>query len=150
MTERYLEDLKVGDRFQSAPYTVTEEAIIRFATEFDPQPFHLDADVARKSLFKGLSASGWHTAAIAMRLYVTCGINFAGGSIGMGVDEMRWPTPVRPGDILTAEIEILDARASRSKPEHGIVQIRNVMTNQRGEVVLTWKASALVRRRMRG
>jgi acyl dehydratase len=147
MTELYLEDLHVGDRFESDTFEVTEENIIQFAREFDPQAFHLDAKAAEQSVFKGLSASGWHTAAMTMRLFVTGGLRLAGGSVGMGVDELRWPRPVRPGDTLRLETEIVDVRASRSKPERGIIRIRNVTTNQHGEVVQTFLAHVMVRRR---
>jgi acyl dehydratase len=146
MSQRYLEDLKAGDRFKSGTYKVTEEQIVSFAREFDPQPFHLDPAVARQPMFKGLIASGWHTAAITMRLFVQT-LNFAEGAIGLGVDELRWPNAVRPGDVLQVETEIVDLRESRSKPSHGIVRIRNVTTNQRAEVVQTMFASALVLRR---
>ena len=146
MSQRYFEDLKAGDRFKSGTYKVTEEQIISFAREFDPQPFHLDPAVARQTMFKGLIASGWHTAAITMRLFVRT-LNFAEGAIGLGVDELRWPNAVRPGDVLQVETEIVDLRESRSKPSRGIVRIRNVTTNQRGEVVQTMFASALVLRR---
>ena len=146
MSQRYFEDLKAGDRFKSGTYKVTEEQIVSFAREFDPQPFHLDPAVARQTMFKGLIASGWHTAAITMRLFVQT-LNFAEGVIGLGVDELRWPNAVRPGDVLQVETEIVDLRESRSKPSHGIVRIRNVTANQRGEVVQTMFASALVLRR---
>jgi acyl dehydratase len=146
MSQRYFEDLKAGDRFKSGTYKVTEEQIVSFAREFDPQPFHLDPAVARQTMFKGLIASGWHTAAITMRLFVQT-LNFAEGAIGLGVDELRWPNAVRPGDVLQVETEIVDLRESRSKPSQGIVRIRNVTTNQRGEVVQTMFASALVLRR---
>src|SRR5438132_1924808 len=146
MSQRYFEDLKAGDRFKSGTYKVTEEQIVSFAREFDPQPFHLDPAVARQTMFKGLIASGWHTAAITMRLFVQT-LNFAEGAIGLGVDELRWPNAVRPGDVLQVETEIVDFRESRSKPSHGVVRIRNVTTNQRGEVVQTMFASALVLRR---
>ncbi len=149
MSQRYFEDLKAGDRFKSGTYKVTEEQIISFGREFDPQPFHLDAALARQTMFKGLIASGWHTAAITMRLFVQT-LNFAEGAIGLGVDELRWPNAVRPGDVLQVETEIVDLRESRSKPSHGIVRIRNVTTNQRGEVVQTMFASALVLRRSDG
>jgi acyl dehydratase len=145
MKERYFEDLKAGDRFKSATYKVSEEQIISFAREFDPQPFHLDLAVAEKSIFKGLAASGWHTAAITMRLFVQT-LNFAEGAIGLGVDELRWPNAVRPDNVLQVETEIVDLRLSRSKPTHGIVRLRNVTTNQRGETVQTMTASALVLR----
>ena len=146
MQERYFEDLKVGDRFKSATYKVSQEQIVSFAREFDPQPFHLDATVARQTMFEELIASGWHTAGITMRLFVQT-LNFAEGAIGLGVDELRWPTAVKPGDVLQVETEIVDLRESRSKPSHGIVRIRNVTTNQRGEIAQTMMASALVLRR---
>src|SRR5205807_1822083 len=147
MKQHYFEDLKAGDRFRSETYKVSEEQIISFAREFDPQPFHLDQTVARQTMFKGLIASGWHTAAITMRLFVKT-LNFAEGAVGLGVDELRWPTAVKPGDELQVETEIVDLRESRSKPSHGIVRIRNVTTNQRGEVVQTMTASALVLRKV--
>jgi acyl dehydratase len=143
MSQRYFEDLKAGDRLKSATYQVSEEQLISFAREFDPQPFHLDAAVADQTMFKGLIASGWHTAAITMRLFVQT-LNFAEGAIGLGVDELRWPNAVRPGDRLQVETEIIDLRVSRSKPSHGVVRLRNVTTNQRGEIVQTMMASALV------
>src|SRR6267143_3730260 len=125
MSERYFDDLTQGDRFKSATYEVTEEQLISFAREFDPQPFHLNAAVADQTMFKGLIASGWHTAAITMRLFVQT-LNFAEGAIGLGVDELRWPNPVRPDDVLQVETEIVDLRLSRSKPNHGIIRLRNV------------------------
>ena len=146
MSQRYFEDLKAGDRLKSATYQVSEEQLISFAREFDPQPFHLDAAVADQTMFKGLIASGWHTAAITMRLFVQT-LNFGEGAIGLGVDELRWPNAVRPGDRLQVETEIIDLRVSRSKPGHGVVRLRNVTTNQRGEIVQTMMASALVSRR---
>ena len=149
-SERYLEDLKVGDRFQSGSFTVTEAAIVEFARDFDPQPFHLDPIAAKKSIFGGIVASGWHTAAIAMRLYVTSDLNLAGGSIGLSVSELQWPKPVRPGDTLQAEIETLSVRPSRSKPDRGIVEFRTVTKNQNGEVAVTWTALALVWSRTAG
>ena len=147
MSELYLEDLHVGDRFGSDTIEVTQESIIAFAREFDPQQFHLDAKVAEQSIFKRLAASGWHTAAMSMKLFVTGELKLAGGSIGLGVDELRWPQPVKPGDVLRLETEILDVRASRSKPDRGIIRIRNVATNQRGEVVQTFTAFVMVQRR---
>ena len=145
MKRRYFEDLKAGDRFKSATYKVSEEQIISFAREFDPQPFHLDAVVAGQTMFEGLIASGWHTAAITMRLFVQT-LNFAEGAIGLGVDELRWPNAVRPDDVLQVETEIVDLRLSQSKPSHGIVRLRNVTTNQHEETVQTMTASALVLR----
>ena len=146
MKERYLDDLKIGDRFRSEPLKVTEKAIIEFAHKFDPQMFHLNQKAGERSLFKGLIASGWHTAGLTMRLFVQT-LNFAEGAVGLGVDELRWPNAVRPGDVLTVETEILDLRRSRSKPGYGIIRLRNVTTNQHGEIVQTMLASAMVPRR---
>ena len=148
MKERYFDDLKIGDRFKSAPLTVTEKEVIEFAHKFDPQMFHLSRNRAERTIFKGLIASGWHTAAMTMRLFVQT-LNFAEGAIGLGVDELSWPNAVRPGDVLTVETEILDVRLSRSRPGYGIIRLRNVTTNQRGEVVQTMLASAIVRKRRR-
>ena len=146
MKELYFDDLKAGDRFQSDTFEVPGNAIIEFAEKFDPQKFHLNAKSAERSIFKGLIASGWHTAAITMRLFVKT-LNFAEGAIGLGVDELRWPNAVRPGDVLRVETEILETRASRSKPNHGIIRLRNVTTNQRGEIVQTMMANAMVPRK---
>jgi len=146
MKEHYLDDLKMGDRFQSEPLNVTEKQLIEFAHKFDPQMFHLSRKRAERTIFKGLVASGWHTAAITMRLFVQT-LNFAEGAIGLGVDELRWPNVVRPGDVLTVETEIVDARPSRSRPGLGIIRLRNVTTNQRGQIVQTMLASAMVPRR---
>jgi acyl dehydratase len=146
MTEIYFDDLKVGDKFQSDTFEVPGTAIIEFAEKFDPQKFHLNAMVAERSIFKGLVASGWHTAAITMRLFVKT-LNFAEGAIGLGVDELRWPNAVRPGDVLRVTTEIVEVRDSKSKPNHGIIRLRNVTTNQRGEVVQTMFAHALIPKR---
>jgi acyl dehydratase len=146
MKELYFEDLKTGDKFQSETFAVPAREIIEFAEKFDPQKFHLHTKSAERSIFKGLVASGWHTAAITMRLFVRT-LNFAEGAIGLGVDELRWPSAVRPGDVLHVETDILEARPSRSKPDHGVIRLRNVTMNQRGEVVQTMSAHALVPRR---
>src|SRR5205814_10407305 len=135
MTEFYLEDLQVGDRFESDAFSVTEHDIIAFARAFDPQPFHLDVETAKQSVFGGLVASGWHTAAMTMKLFVTGGLRLAGGSVGFGVDELRWPRPVRPGDTLRLQTEIIEIRPSRSKTERGIIRIRKLPTNQKSTVV---------------
>jgi acyl dehydratase len=145
--ELFLEDLQVGQRFGSDTIEVTKESIFAFARDFDPQAFHLDEQAAEESIFKGLAASGWHTAAMSMKLFVTGELKLAGGSIGLGVDELRWPQAVRPGDILKIETEILDVRKSKSKPDRGIIRIRNITTNQRGEIVQTFMAFVMVRRR---
>src|SRR5215831_17432962 len=140
MTERYLEDLHVGDRFGSRAFKVTEKDIVDFAQAFDPQSFHLDLDAGTRSVFRGLVASGWHTAAISMRLFVTGDLRLAGGSIGLAVDGLEWPRPVRPGDILQLETEIIEVRPSRSKPDRGVIRIRNVTANQNGEIVQSFFA----------
>jgi len=146
MKEHYFDDLKMGDRFQSEPLNVTEKQLIEFAHKFDPQMFHLSRKRAERTIFKGLVASGWHTAAITMRLFVQT-LNFAEGAIGLGVDELRWPNVVRPGDVLRVETEIVDARPSRSRPGFGIIRLRNITTNQRGQIVQIMLASAMVPRR---
>jgi acyl dehydratase len=146
MKEHYFDDLKVGDRFKSEPLAVTEKQVIEFAHKFDPQMFHLTRKSAERTIFKGLVASGWHTAAMTMRLFVQT-LNFAEGAIGLGVDELRWPNAVRPGDVLKVETEILELRLCRSKPDYGIIRLRNVTTNQRGEIVQTMTANAMVPRR---
>jgi acyl dehydratase len=148
MKHRYFDDLKVGDRFKSEPLRVTEKKVIEFAYKFDPQMFHLSHKGAKRTIFRGLVASGWHTAALTMRLFVQT-LNCAKGAIGLGVDKLRWPNPVRPGDVLTIETKILGMRSSRSRPRYGIVRLRNVTTNQRGEIVQTMLASAIVQRRLR-
>ena len=144
--ERYFDDLKVGDHFKSEPLEVTERQVVEFAHKFDPQMFHLTRKRAERTVFKGLIASGWHTAAMTMRLFVQT-LNFTEGAIGLGVDELRWPNPVRPGDSLRVETEILELRPSRSKPDYGIIRLRNATTNQQGEIVQTMTASAMVPRR---
>ena len=146
MKERYFDDLKAGYRFQSEPLEVAGKTIIEFAEKFDPQKFHLNAKSAERSIFKGLIASGWHTAAITMRLFVKT-LNFAEGAIGLGVDELRWPNTVRAGDVLHVETEIVHLRPSRSKPNYGIIKVRNVTTNQRGEIVQTMLGALMVPRR---
>jgi len=130
----YLDDMKVGLKFSSATYLMTEERIKTFAAEFDPQPFHLDEAAAQASIFRGLAASGWHTAAVTMRLLVTGGLPFAAGAVGLGC-EVEWPRPTRPGDILQVEAEIVEIVPSRSKPNQGIVRVRNTTRNQHGETV---------------
>ena len=129
----YLEDLRVGQTFTTASVTVTTEAIKAFARDYDPQPFHLDEDAARDSLFGGLAASGWHTAALSMRLLVD-GLPIAGGLIGVG-GETTWPRPTRPGDTLTVDIEVTEITPSKSRPDRGMVRTRNETRNQHGEPV---------------
>jgi acyl dehydratase len=142
----YLDDLKVGQRFVSDSHQLDEAQIKAFATEFDPQPFHLDDAAARNSLFGGLAASGWHTAAITMKLLVTSGAPLAGGVIGAG-GELNWPRPTRPGDILHVESEIIEITPSRSRPDRGMATVRSETLNQRGEVVQAMTAKLVVPRR---
>lgn len=142
----YLEDLCVGQRFTSQTYVMDQGRMREFAAEFDPQPFHLDAAAAEASIFKGLVASGWHTAAVAMRLLATGGLPLAGGLIGYGA-EVAWPRPTRPGDVVHLETEIVEITPSRSKPDQGIVTIRSTMCNQDREVVYLLTAKLLVFRR---
>ncbi len=143
----FLEDMSVGQSFGSASVTVEPGRIKSFAAEFDPQPFHLDEASAAGSLFGGLVASGWHTAALSMRLMVESEFRIAGGLIGAGVEEIRWPRPVRPGDVLRVESEILDIRPSQSKPDRGIVRVRNTTLNQDGQPVMIQVAHLIVPRR---
>jgi acyl dehydratase len=147
---RYLEDFAVGQKFGSATLRVEEERIKQFAAEFDPQPFHLDDVAARGTLFAGLAASGWHTAAVTMRLLVESDVKPAGGIVGAGFDEFRWPRPVRPGDELHIEAEVLEVRPSKSRPEQGIVKLRTTTLNQRDEAVQISVGNLVVPRRPQG
>jgi len=148
MSERYLEDYAVGEVLKpTGRVRVEKAAIIAFAKEFDPQPFHLDEDAGRKSLFGGLVASGWHTAAMTMRLVAGSEYKPAGGSIGLGFDQLRWPLPVRPGDELHIATEVLEVRTSKSRPDRGLVKLRTQTINQNGEMVQDLIGTALVPRR---
>ena len=142
----YFEDILVGQRFATGTKLVDEAEIKQFAAAYDPQPFHLDDDAAKATLFGGLAASGWHTAAMTMRLLVDGGPPFAGGIIGGG-GELSWPRPTRAGDILLVETEILEMTPSRSRPERGMVTVRNDTRNQNGELVQSFTAKLVVRRR---
>ena len=140
----YLDDLYVGQQFTTATHVLDEQQIVAFAREFDPQPFHTDPEVAKGTLFRGLAASGWHTAAITMRLQVD-GLPIAGGIVGLG-EEVGWPTATRPGDVLHVESAILDVVPSRSRPDRGTVTLRSETRNQRGEIVQTATIKLLVPR----
>lgn len=142
----FLDDLSVGQTFTSASHVLDVGQIKRFAGEFDPQPFHLDEDTAAKSLFAGLAASGWHTAALTMRLLVGGGAPIAGGIVGAGV-EIAWPKPTRPGDELHVVSEVTEIVPSRSKPDRGIVVLRSETRNQRDEVVQVLTSKLVVPRR---
>jgi len=147
VTERYFEDFAVGQTFGSGRLRIDEEGIKSFAAEFDPQPFHLDEKAARETLFRGLAASGWHTAALTMRLLVESELKPAGGVIGAGFDELRWPRPVRPGDELRVESEVLEVRPSKSRPEQGLLKLRTTTLNQDGEAVQVSVGNLVVPRR---
>ena len=142
----YLDDLQVGQRFKSASHALNEEQIKAYAREFDPQPFHLDEEAAKHTLFAGLAASGWHTVAITMRLMVEGGLPLAGGIIGSG-GEISWPKPTRPGDVLSVISEIVEVTPSRSRPDRGMVKVRSETVNQRGEIVQILLARLIVPRR---
>lgn len=147
-TLSYLDDLVPGQRFVgSTRLKVDTERIKSFATEFDPQPFHLDDEAARATLFRGLAASGWHTAAMTMRLLVDNEFQLAGGIIGAGFDELRWPLPVRPGDTLRVECEVLEVRPSKSRPEQGLVKLRTTTFNQNEQPVQISVGNLVVPRR---
>jgi acyl dehydratase len=147
MATRYLEDFEPGQKFMSGSLRVEAADIKAFAAQFDPQPYHLDEAAARDSFFGGLAASGWHTAALTMRLIVGGEMKPAGGIIGAGFDEFRWPRPVRPGDELHVESEILEVRASKSRPQQGMVKVRSTTLNQHGEAVQVYVVNMVVPRR---
>jgi acyl dehydratase len=142
-TMLYFVNFAIGARFEAGPVEVTAEEIKAFASRFDPQPFHTDEKAARDSFFHGLAASGWHTAAMTMRMMVEA-LPVAGGLIGAGVDEIRWPRATRPGDVLRIEIEVVEARLMKSRPDTGLVKIRTTTFNQNGEVVQTVQPNIVV------
>jgi acyl dehydratase len=142
----YLDDLAVGRKFVSGETAVTLEGCKAFAAQFDPQPFHLDEAAAGESVFGRLAASGWYTAALSMRLIVEGELTIAGGLIGLSSD-MKWPRPTYPGDTLRVECEVLEVRVSESKPDRGVVTMRNVTLNQRGEPVQVAVVKLMVPRR---
>lgn len=144
--ERYFEDFTVGQKFSSERLLIEPERILAFAAEFDPQPFHLDEAAARQSLFGELTASGWYTAAVSMRLLIETGLKPAGGYIGAGADGFRWPRPVRPGDALRVECEVVEVRPSASRPDRGWVKVRMATLNQDNEVALTYIVNMVVPR----
>jgi len=151
MTVLHFEDLSVGFTWRSGTVAVTEGDIIAFAGSFDPQPFHTDpAAAAAHRLFKGLAASGWHTAALTMRLFATAETAIAGGIIGNGIDELRWPRPVRPGDTLSLTSEVVELRPPEPGRSIGWARIRNTTTNQNNEVVQSMVASLSIPRRPQG
>ena len=151
MTERYFEDFAVGQVFKpSGRVRIEKEDIVAFAQKFDPQPFHLDEEAARHSMFGRLVASGWHTAAVTMSLIARSEDRAAGGTIGLGFESLRWPIPVLPGDELRIESEVLEVRPSRSRPDRGLLKMRTQTFNQNGEVVQEIVANGMVPRRPAG
>jgi acyl dehydratase len=143
----YFEDLTPGRRFDTGTHRIDGDQIKAYARQYDPQPFHLDEEAAKASLFGGLAASGWHTASLTMRLLVDGEFRPAGGVIGAGIDEFRWPRPVRPGDTLRVVSEVIEARLSSSRPGIGIARVRHTTLNQDGEPVLDFIANHVVQRR---
>ena len=143
----YYEDLAIGRRFTTGTVDVSAAEIIEFASQYDPQPFHLDEAAGRASVFGGLVASGWMTGLLTMRLLLTGEMQLAGGMIGLGVEALQWPRPVRPGDRLTAVTEVLEMRPSVSKPDYGVVKLRTTTTNQAGQTVQVFQVNQLVLRR---
>ncbi len=146
-TRQYFEDFVVGQVFNSGRLQVDQEAIVAFARQFDPQPYHVDDEAARHSVFGGLVASGWHTAALTMRLLVGSEFRPAGGILGVGFDDLRWPRPVRPGDELRVRSEVVEARPSKSRPDRGMIAARTTTFNQNDEAVQIFTAKLIVPRR---
>ena len=142
----FLEDLRVGQRFSSGAHTIDAAQIKAFATQFDPQPFHLDGEAAKATLFGGLAASGWHTAAITMKLLVESGLPLGAGIIGSG-GEISWPKPTRPGDTLSVVSEVEEVNPSRSRPDRGMIRVRSETRNQRGETVQILTSKLVVPKR---
>lgn len=147
MAARYFEDFKVGDRFNGGSMEVSQDAIIAYARQFDPQPFHLDPKEAANTMFGELVASGWHTASMTMRMFATSEINIVNGVIGGGVEKLSWPRPVRPGDRLTVRSEVIEVRPSKSKPDRGMMRVRVDTLNQDDAVVQSFVANLVVLRR---
>jgi len=147
MSVQYLEDYAVGQTYLTGRHRIDKEQIVTFATQFDPQFYHLDEEAAKQSPFQGLAASGWHTASITMRLMVDGEFRPAGGILGVGFDQLSWPRPVRPGDELRVKSEVLEVRPSKSKPDRGMIRVKNTTLNQNDEVVQMFTGNLLVPRR---
>jgi acyl dehydratase len=145
--DHYLEDFSIGQTFRSGSIKVETEQIKSFASQYDPQPFHLDEKAAAATFFGGLVASGWHTAALTMRMIVDSDLRIAGGLIGAGAEELKWPRPVRPGDTLYIVSEVLEVRPSKSRPDQGIIKVRTQTINQDDQPVMIFVANMLVPRR---
>ena len=145
--EHYLEDFSVGQTFRSGSVTIDVDQIKAFASQYDPQPFHLDEKAAAATFFGGLVASGWHTAALTMRMIVDSDLRIAGGLIGAGAEELKWPRPVRPGDTLHILSEVIEVRPSKSRPDQGIIKMRTQTMNQDDQPVMIFVANMIVPRR---
>jgi acyl dehydratase len=147
MTDRYFDDFAIGERIVTQGVTLTESMIIDFALRYDPQPFHMNVEAARQSNYGGLIASGFHTLALGFRMVIETGV-FRAASMGSpGFDELRWLKPVRPGDTLHTEIEVMEKKPSSSKPDRGILRIAYRIKNQKDEAVLTFLSMHLLKRR---
>jgi acyl dehydratase len=144
MTKQYLEDFAAGQVFTSNRLQVAKQEILAFASKFDPQPYHIDEEAARKSVFKGLVASGWHTAAVTMQLLVDSEFQPADGILGQGLEELSWPRPVRPGDELRVQTEVLEVRASKLRDDRGAIRVRCTTVNQKDQPVQIFTATLLV------
>ncbi|MGB8577825.1 MAG: MaoC family dehydratase [Pseudolabrys sp.] len=147
MTKQYLEDFAAGQVYRSNRMQVDKGQILAFASQFDPQPYHLDEEAARKSVFKGLAASGWHTAAVTMRLLVESEFQPADGILGVGLEELSWPRPVRPGDELRVETQVLEVRPSKLRADRGVIRVRTTTLNQNDQPVQIFTGNLLVPRR---
>jgi acyl dehydratase len=147
VSDRYFEDFKVGDRFTSAGLTMTEAGIIDFARQWDPQPFHIDAEFAKKWTFGGLIASGLHTMSVTLRLWLDQGVLRACSLGSPGIGEVQFPRPVRPGDTLRVVTDIVELRLSASKTDRGIARLRQITINQRGEQVMEQETTVFLKRR---
>jgi acyl dehydratase len=148
MTKLFLEDLTPG-RVLTGETTITADAasIKAYAAQFDPQPFHLDEEAAKSTFFQGLAASGWHTMSMTMRLMVDGGLPIAGGIVGAGADEIRWPRATRPGDVLRVKAQVLEARPSKSRPDQGLIKVLITTLNQNDEPVQTMIGNLVVPKR---
>jgi acyl dehydratase len=144
---RYYEDIAVGERVELGSHTLSKDEIRTFAERYDPQPIHVDEAAAEASVYGGLIASGWHTAAVCMRLLAEGFLNETASMGSPGLDELRWLAPVRPGDSLSASVEILDRRPSESRDDRGYVKNRMIGRNQAGDDVISWEATNIVGRR---
>ena len=147
MTKQYLEDFAAGQVYRSNRLQVEKQQMLAFASQFDPQPYHLDELAARNSVFKGLAASGWHTAAMTMRLLVDSEFQPADGILGVGLEELSWPRPVRPGDELRVESEVLEVRPSKVRADRGVIRLRTTTLNQNDQPVQVFTGNLLVPRR---